>query len=91
MNKTQLVDTIAAKSDLSKKAAAAALDAFTSTVSEALSAGDEVALVGFGSFKIQDRPARAGRNPRTGEVIQIAATKNPRFVAGKNLKEEVNR
>lgn len=90
MNKSQLVEHIAQTADLSKVKAEAALSATIEGISNALSNGEEVALVGFGTFKVNERAARTGRNPRTGEAIQIAATKTPAFKAGKALKEAVN-
>jgi len=90
MNKSQLIDVIAEKSDLSKAAAGRALDAFIEGVTTSLKSGDEVALVGFGTFKVSERAARTGRNPQTGETIQIAAAKVPGFKAGKSLKDAVN-
>lgn len=90
MNKSQLVEHIAQTADLSKVKAEAALSATIEGISNALSNGEEVALVGFGTFKVNERAARTGRNPRTGEAIQIAATKVPTFKAGKALKEAVN-
>lgn len=90
MNKTQLVDEIAEAADISKAAAGRALDAFTDTVTAALKDGDQVALVGFGTFAVRDRAARSGRNPQTGATIQIAAAKVPAFKAGKALKDACN-
>lgn len=90
MNKTQLIEVIADKSGLKKKEAEAALNAMTEAVAEALKAGDKVALVGFGTFEVKARAARSGRNPKTGETIQIAASKHPAFTAGKALKDAVN-
>ncbi|GAB54427.1 DNA-binding protein HU-beta [Glaciecola punicea ACAM 611] len=90
MNKTQLVDEIAEAADISKAAAGRALDAFTDTVTTALKDGDQVALVGFGTFAVRDRAARSGRNPQTGATIQIAAAKVPAFKAGKALKDACN-
>ncbi len=90
MNKAQLVEHIATTADISKKQAQAALDALLQGVSETLSQGDEVALVGFGTFKVNARAARLGRNPSTGETIQIAAANIPAFKAGKALKDAVN-
>ena len=90
MNKSQLVDHIAQAADISKTRADAALGAVIEGIADALSSGDEVALIGFGSFKVNQRAARTGRNPRTGEEIQIAAAKVPTFKAGKALKEAVN-
>jgi DNA-binding protein HU-beta len=90
VNKTQLVDKIAENADISKASAGRALDAFIDAVSETLKAGDQVALVGFGTFSVRERSARTGRNPQTGEEIQIAAAKVPGFKAGKALKDSVN-
>ncbi|MGF1908188.1 HU family DNA-binding protein [Vibrio kasasachensis] len=90
MNKTQLVETIAENSDLSKAAAGRALDAFIEAVSGTLQSGDQVALVGFGTFSVRTRAARTGRNPKTGEEIQIAEAKVPAFKAGKALKDSCN-
>jgi DNA-binding protein HU-beta len=90
VNKTQLVDEIAEAADISKAAAGRALDAFTDTVTAALKDGDQVALVGFGTFAVRDRAARSGRNPQTGATIQIAAAKVPAFKAGKALKDACN-
>jgi DNA-binding protein HU-beta len=90
MNKSDLVDAIAESAGLSKADAGRALDAFVDTVTSAMKGGDSISLVGFGTFSVRDRAARAGRNPRTGETIQIAASKNPAFKAGKALKDAVN-
>ncbi|WP_036801403.1 MULTISPECIES: nucleoid-associated protein HU-beta [Photobacterium] len=90
MNKTQLVDKIAENADISKASAGRALDAFIDAVSETLKEGDQVSLVGFGTFSVRERSARTGRNPQTGEEIQIAAAKVPGFKAGKALKDSVN-
>jgi DNA-binding protein HU-beta len=90
MNKSELIDAIADNSGLSKADAKRALDATTSAITNALVAGDSVALTGFGSFVVRDRAARTGRNPKTGATIQIAASKNPAFKAGKALKDAVN-
>lgn len=90
MNKTQLVDKIAENADISKASAGRALDAFIDAVSDSLKDGDQVALVGFGTFSVRERAARTGRNPQTGEEIQIAAAKVPGFKAGKALKDSVN-
>mgnify|MGYP002718403376 CR=1 FL=1 len=89
MNKSQLIDKIAANADISKAAAGRALDAFIDAVTEALKEGDSVALVGFGTFSVKERAARTGRNPKTGEELQIKATKVPSFKAGKGLKDSV--
>ena len=90
MNKSDLVDAIAESAGLSKADAGRALDAFVETVTSTLKGGDGVSLVGFGTFSVRDRAARTGRNPRTGETIQIKASKNPAFKAGKALKDAVN-
>lgn len=90
MNKTQLIDSIAEKADLSKTQAKAALEAVLGSVEGALKEGDQVQLIGFGTFKVNHRAARTGRNPKTGAEIQIAAANVPAFVAGKALKESVN-
>ena len=90
MNKSELIDAVAESADLPKAAAARAIDAMTDAVSSALRSGDSVALVGFGSFNVKNRPARTGRNPQTGAPIQIAAAKVPSFKAGKALKDAVN-
>ena len=89
MNKTELIDAIAAKSECSKAAAGKMLDAFIDTVSQQMADGDKVVLVGFGTFQTGARAAREGRNPRTGESITIAAAKQPKFRAGKSLKDAV--
>lgn len=90
MNKTNLIDTIAEKADLSKAQAKVVLEATLSAIEGALKEGDQVQLIGFGTFKVNHRAARVGRNPQTGQEIQIAATNVPAFVAGKALKEAVN-
>ncbi|MFM5544394.1 nucleoid-associated protein HU-beta [Aeromonas veronii] len=90
MNKSQLIDKIADGADISKAAAGRALDAFIDAVGEALKEGDQVALVGFGTFAVRERAARSGRNPQTGATIEIAAGKVPAFKAGKALKDTVN-
>ncbi len=90
MNKTELVAAIAERSELTKKEAEKALKAFTDIVAEELTKGEKIALVGFGTFEISERGAREGRNPMTGETIQIAASKTPKFKAGKALKDQVN-
>ena len=88
MNKADFVAKIAEKAGLTRKQADAAVAAFTQTVTEALKAGDKVQLMGFGTFEIKDRPARTGRNPATGETIEIAASKAPVFKVGKSFKDE---
>ncbi|MGL9735818.1 MAG: nucleoid-associated protein HU-beta [Symbiopectobacterium sp.] len=90
MNKSQLIDKIAADADISKAAAGRVLDAIIGSVTDSLKAGDDVALVGFGTFFVRERAARTGRNPRTGKEISIPAAKVPGFRAGKSLKEAVN-
>ena len=90
MNKMELVAGIAEKSNLSKKDAELALEGMIMTISEALEEGEKVQLVGFGTFDVGTRKARTGRNPRTGEEIEIPASKLPRFKAGKSLKDRVN-
>jgi len=90
MNKTELVAAMADKADISKKDAEAALKAFTDVVAEALKDDDKVQLVGFGTFEVSKRAARTGRNPQTGEEMKIAASKAPKFKAGKALKDIVN-
>jgi len=90
VNKSQLIDKIAADAELSKAAAGRALDSMIEAVTGALKSGDQVALVGFGTFSVRERSARTGRNPQTGQTIQIAAAKVPAFKAGKALKDAVN-
>ncbi|SBS30233.1 DNA-binding protein HU-beta [Marinomonas aquimarina] len=90
MNKSELIDAIATSADLSKAAASNALDATLKAIEEALANGDQVTLVGFGTFAVKERAARTGRNPQTGEEIQISAAKVPSFKAGKGLKDAVN-
>lgn len=91
MNKSELIAAIAEKTELTKKDSEKALNAFVSSVTEALAEGDKVQLIGFGTFEVRDRKAREGRNPRNPEeVIKIPATKAPAFKAGKALKESVN-
>ncbi|WGL93878.1 HU family DNA-binding protein [Arsenophonus nasoniae] len=89
MNKTEIINQIAEKADLTKKDSEKALNAFIETVTETLKAGDEVQIVGFGSFQVKQRAARDGRNPKTGETLKIAASNVPSFKAGKTLKEAV--
>lgn len=90
MNKSELIESVAASADLPKAAAGRAVDAVVEAVTTALQNGDSVALVGFGTFSVKDRAARTGRNPQTGEPIQIKAAKIPSFKAGKALKDAVN-
>ena len=89
MNKAELIQAVAAKSGLSKKDAEAALNATVDAIKEALKAGDKVQLVGFGTFAVKARAARTGRNPKTGEAIEVAAANVPTFAAGKALKDAV--
>ena len=90
MNKTQLIDVVATKTGLTKKAAEAAVNAANEAITEALKAGDKVQLIGFGNFEVKEVAAREGRNPKTGETIEIAACKKPSFTASKALKDAVN-
>lgn len=90
MNKSQLIEKIAEGADISKASAGRALDSFIESVTGALKDGDSVALVGFGTFSVRERAARSGRNPQTGETIQIAAANVPSFKAGKALKDACN-
>lgn len=89
MSKTELVAVMAEKAGLSKKDAEAALKAFTETVTEELKKGEKIALVGFGTFEVAERAARDGRNPLTGAPMKIAASKSPKFKAGKTLKDAI--
>jgi len=91
MNKTELVAAIAEKTELSKKDAEKALKAFTDVVAEELKKGEKIQLVGFGTFEVAERPEREGRNPSTGKAMKIAASKSPKFKAGKALKDTVNK
>ena len=90
MNKTELVAAVAEAAELSKKDAEKALKAFVDVVAEELRKGEKVQLVGFGTFEVSERAAREGRNPQTGETMNIAACKAPKFKAGKALKDAVN-
>lgn len=90
MNKSELVDAIAISADISNAAAGRALDGMMAAIKSALKNGEEVSLVGFGSFCVDERAARTGRNPRTGDAITIKAAKVPKFRAGKGLKDAVN-
>lgn len=89
MNKTELVNAVAEATELSKKDAASAVDAVFNTIQNTLAKGDKVQLIGFGNFEVRERAARKGRNPQTGEEIQIAASKVPAFKPGKALKDAV--
>ncbi len=90
MNKTELVAAMAEQTNLSKKDAEAALKAFIDVVSEELKKGEKVQLVSFGTFEVSERAAREGRNPQTGETMEIKASKTPKFKAGKALKDMMN-
>ena len=90
MNKAELVAAMAEKAQLSKKDAEAALKAFTDVVAEELKKGEKIQLVGFGTFEVSERAARTGRNPQTGAEMKIAASKAPKFKAGKALKDSIN-
>lgn len=91
MNKAELISNVAEKTELTKKDAEKAVGAILSTIEEALSRGEKVQLVGFGTFEIRERAARKGRNPQTGEEIDIAAARVPVFKAGKALKDAVSK
>ena len=91
MNKTELVAAVAAETNLTKKAAAGAVDATLAAVTKALKKGEKVQLIGFGTFEVRKRSARVGKNPRTGEAVKIPATKAPSFKAGAALKAAVNK
>jgi DNA-binding protein HU-beta len=90
VNKTELIDAVAEGADISKAAATRAVDTMLDSISKTLANGDQVTLVGFGTFSVKERAARTGRNPRTGEPIDIPAAKVPGFKAGKALKDAVN-
>ena len=90
MNKSELIEAIAASADIPKAAATRALDAMVESVTDSLKKGECVSLVGFGTFAIKERAARTGRNPQTGQPIEISAAKVPSFKAGKALKDAVN-
>lgn len=90
MNKSELIDQIAETAEISKAAAARAIDAMVVAVKTSLKDGDTVSLIGFGTFYVGDRAARTGRNPRTGKALKIKAAKVPKFRAGKGLKDAVN-
>lgn len=91
MNKTELIASVAAKAELSKKDSEKAVKALFDVVSEELAKGGKVQVIGFGTFEVRERQAREGRNPQTGDVIKIASSKSPAFKAGKQLKELVNK
>lgn len=90
MNKAELIEAMADAADISKAAAGRALDGMVEAVTDAMKKGDSLSLVGFGTFSVKERAAREGRNPQTGETIQIKASKIPSFKAGKALKDAVN-
>ena len=90
VNKSELIEAMAASADIPKAAAGRALDAMIETIEDTLKKDESVVLVGFGTFSAKDRAARAGRNPKTGETIQIAAAKLPNFKAGKAFKDALN-
>ena len=90
MNRNELVDAVVSKSELRKSDASRAVEAVFDAIEEALKKGDEVRLVGFGTFSVASRAASEGRNPRTGEKIQIAASKQPKFKPGKQLRDSLN-
>jgi len=90
VNKSELIDAIATGADISKASAGRALDSMIDAVTDALRKGDSVALIGFGTYSVKERAARTGRNPQTGEAIEIKAAKVPAFKPGKALKDAVN-
>jgi len=90
VNKAELIEAVAEKNEMTKAAATRAVDSVLGTITETLVSGDQVTLVGFGTFQVRERAARVGRNPRTGEAIDIKASKIPSFKAGKALKDSVN-
>lgn len=90
MNKSELIDAIATRTDLSKAAAAKAVNAYHEVVTKAIQEGDSVGVVGFGTFSVAERKARTGRNPKTGAVLNIKAAKVPKFRPGKGMKDAVN-
>jgi DNA-binding protein HU-beta len=91
MNKTELINKVAEATEMTKKDATKSVEAVFNAITEALRAGDKVQLIGFGNFEVRERAARKGRNPQTGEEIDIPASKVPAFKPGKQLKEEVNK
>jgi DNA-binding protein HU-beta len=90
MNKSDFIDAIASKADVPKTTAAKVVNSFIEVVGDTMNGGDSITLVGFGTFLVRDRQARSGRNPQTGEAMQIPAAKVPAFKAGKALKDKVN-
>jgi DNA-binding protein HU-beta len=89
MNKSELIDKVAEKADISKASAGRALDAIVESIADSLEGGDSVTLIGFGTFSVRERAGRAGRNPRTGEALEIKASKTVGFKPGKTLKERL--
>ncbi|MEY2633576.1 MAG: hypothetical protein RIR00_2230 [Pseudomonadota bacterium] len=90
MNKTELIEALAARCDLSKAAAGRAIDGLTDLIAETLKNGEAISLVGFGTFSVKERAARVGRNPQTRQELQIPASKSPKFTPGAKLKSAVN-
>ncbi|SHG27654.1 DNA-binding protein HU-beta [Desulfacinum infernum DSM 9756] len=90
MNKKELIEKVAATANVSKQDTASVVNALLNEIEAALKAGEQIAITGFGSFKVVDRPAREARNPRTGEKITVPASKVPKFVPGKSLKDALN-
>ena len=90
MNKTELIEAMAESADISKAAANRALEGMVEAITNAVKGGDTVSIIGFGTFSVRERAARTGRNPKTGQEIQIAASKSPAFKAGKAFKDAVN-
>lgn len=89
MNKKELIEQLASKAEVSKKDAEAVLNALTDTVTETLKQGEKIQLVGFGTFEVKDKPARTGKNPRTGEPMEIQASRVPKFKFGKTIKDQM--
>jgi len=90
MNKAELIEEVASQTGLAKRTSGKAVDAVVSAISDCLARGEKVTLVGFGTFRVRSRKARVGRNPQTGETIQIPAKKVPKFVPGKSLRQKVD-
>ncbi len=90
MNKSELIDKVSESTELNKASATRAVDAVFDSIAQALKSGDQVTVVGFGTFSVTERAARTGRNPQTGAPLNIPASKNPKFKAGKGLKDAVN-
>lgn len=89
MNKSEIIELVAQKADISKNKAGEAIDAFIKAIGESLTKGEDVSILGFGTFSVSERGSRMGRHPRTGELMEIAACKQPKFKAGKGLKDMV--